>query len=229
MTSLLIQNYTNFHIVFLDDNSDDGNLQRTKEFLDINGFPRNRVTYVQNLERKYASYNLVHAGQSYCGDKDIQIMLDGDDSYIGKQPLQIFNAVYQNNKDIWVAYSNYFSDKYTYGESKPINYGLDDENGKRKIGHFIGLIRSWYAKLIKLIPLKYHQYQNGSWLTSMTDDAMQYSLYELAGNDRILYIPEILHLYSMDYGDNIYSSKSREKLRRETHIYITSLERNKKL
>ena len=115
MTSLLIQNYTNFHIVFLDDNSSDGNLRKTKEFLEQNGFPRHRVNYVQNLKQMFASYNLVHAGQSYCRDEDIQIMLDGDDSYIGTQPLRIFNAVYQQSNETWVAYSNYFSDKYTYG------------------------------------------------------------------------------------------------------------------
>ena len=63
----------------------------------------------------YASYNLVHGGQSYCKDNDIQVMLDGDDSYIGTQPLRILNAVYSKSNRTWVAYSNYFSDKYTYG------------------------------------------------------------------------------------------------------------------
>ena len=40
----------------------------------------------------------------------------------------------------------------------------------------------------------------------MYDDAIQDALFELSGNDRIKYVPEIRYLYSMDYGDNDYST-----------------------
>ena len=49
MLSLLNQEYSNYHIVFLDDNSDDGNLEKTKEFMDQMGFPRDRINYIANL------------------------------------------------------------------------------------------------------------------------------------------------------------------------------------
>lgn len=95
MLSLLNQEYSNYHIVFLDDNSDDGTLQKTKEFMDQMGFPRDRINYIYNLERKFATYNIVHAAHSYCREEDIQILLDGDDEFIGKHMLQLYNGLYQ--------------------------------------------------------------------------------------------------------------------------------------
>lgn len=44
--------------------------------------------------------------KKYCGDDDIVIVLDGDDSLIGNQVLQVLNNVYKNQK-YWYVYSNY--------------------------------------------------------------------------------------------------------------------------
>ena len=157
-------------------------------------------------------------------------MLDGDDAYIGRQVFRLFNALYQQKSDLWVAYTTYISTKFTYGESKPINHRLDDkETGGRAIGHYIGPVRTWYVKLIQQIPLMYHQFKNGTWLDTMSDDALQYSFYELAGNDRIVYYPEINYLYSMDYGNNDYSTKAKRIHRDNTHKEMTSLPRNELL
>ena len=141
MLSILNQNYSNYRIVFLDDYSNDGTLEKTKQFLEQKNFPKDRVTFVHNLERRYATYNIVHAAHSYCKEDEIQMMLDGDDRYIGNQVFKFFNAVYQNQRNLWVAYSTYISSFYTYGQSYPIKpFQLDNPvTGGRKIGHYIGL------------------------------------------------------------------------------------------
>ena len=64
--SLINQEYPNFHIVFIDDFSNDGTFESTKKFIESSRFPADRVTYVRNTERKYLSYNIVHAAFSYC-------------------------------------------------------------------------------------------------------------------------------------------------------------------
>jgi glycosyltransferase involved in cell wall biosynthesis len=43
-----MQNYTNYHIVFIDDVSDDNTLEQSMEYLKKLGFPRERITLVRN-------------------------------------------------------------------------------------------------------------------------------------------------------------------------------------
>jgi hypothetical protein len=42
-------------------------------------FPKNRIKYVQNLKRNYATYNFVNAAFNFCDENDIQMLIDGDD------------------------------------------------------------------------------------------------------------------------------------------------------
>ena len=49
MMSLMKQDYKNFHIVFIDDVSDDDTLIKTEQYLKEVKFPQKRVTYIQNL------------------------------------------------------------------------------------------------------------------------------------------------------------------------------------
>ena len=80
-----------------------------------NSFPKERIIYVKNIGRRYATYNIVHAAFSYCKEDDVQVLLDGDDEIIGKQILKDFNAIYQKDNQIWLAYSTYISNFYSYG------------------------------------------------------------------------------------------------------------------
>ena len=109
MVSLTNQQYSNYRVIFLDDNSDDGNLEGTRRVMEELGFPRDRIVYVANKERKFATYNIVHAAHSYCKEEEIQLLLDGDDELIGQQVLSMYNAIYQSNSDVWLAYSSYIS------------------------------------------------------------------------------------------------------------------------
>ena len=46
MSSILDQDYDNYHIVFIDDKSDDGNLEKTRQYLEERKFPKNRTLYI---------------------------------------------------------------------------------------------------------------------------------------------------------------------------------------
>lgn len=43
------------------------------------GFPRDRIIYVQNLRRNFATYNIINAAFNFCGEDDVQMLMDGDD------------------------------------------------------------------------------------------------------------------------------------------------------
>lgn len=48
-------------------------------------------------------YNGIH---NYCKEGEIVMLLDGDDSFIGRQVLSTFNAIYQRGRNA-VVYSTY--------------------------------------------------------------------------------------------------------------------------
>jgi|JI10StandDraft_1071094.scaffolds.fasta_scaffold664259_1 glycosyltransferase involved in cell wall biosynthesis len=48
LKSVLMQNYSNYHIVFMDDVSDDDTLEQSMEYLRKLDFPKDRVTFVRN-------------------------------------------------------------------------------------------------------------------------------------------------------------------------------------
>ena len=96
MKSIVQQKYENYHIVFIDDDSTDNNMNGTIDYLNSIGFPRNRVTYLQSLRRNYATYNIINSAFNYCGYEDVQMLMDGDDEFIGKYAFQAMNSYYQD-------------------------------------------------------------------------------------------------------------------------------------
>lgn len=96
LDSILKQDYENYHIVFIDDVSTDQTLNFTVRYLRERGFPGSRVQFVRNLERNYATYNIFNAAYNYCGETDVQMLLDGDDEVVGKYAFQVLNSGYQN-------------------------------------------------------------------------------------------------------------------------------------
>lgn len=79
MRSIVMQKYENYHIVFIDDNSTDNNTNKTIEYMKSINFPQDRIKYIQNKARKFATYNIINAGFNYCHEDDVQMLMDGDD------------------------------------------------------------------------------------------------------------------------------------------------------
>lgn len=225
LLSILKQDYTNYHLVFFDDLSSDETLASTRQFLESKGFPRDRVRYVRNLERKYATYNILNAGFNFCADDDIQVLMDGDDELIGAHVLTMVNGLYLRDPDKWLIYTNFKSNLYEFGESKPVTDKssiLSTEN-TRVGGHHLGQLRTFRVKLLRMIPKQYHQTRTGSWLDTVYDDALQHSLFELASLARILYVPEICYEYNREYGDNDDSSEQKLIHRFNVYGYLLGL------
>ena len=146
-------------------------------------------------------------------------MVDGDDQLIGRQVFTLINSAYRKYPRTWVLYTNFYSSIYTMGTSLPIrsDFNLMTAQGGRKMGHFIGQLRTWKAALIRRIPLEHHQFDNGTWFDTLYDEALQHPFLELSGYKRIKYIPAICYLYTRDYGDNDYSTEEKKKHRRDTY------------
>ena len=96
LRTILQQNYSNYHIVFIDDNSKDETLSQTINYFKQHKFPSNKLVFVRNKKQMFATYNIVNAAYSYCDIDDVQILIDGDDQLIGRYVFSTFNALYQN-------------------------------------------------------------------------------------------------------------------------------------
>ena len=58
------QKYSNYHIVLVDDASNDKTVQAIKNYTKENNFQN--ITFIQNTERKFTSYNLKNTVENYC-------------------------------------------------------------------------------------------------------------------------------------------------------------------
>jgi glycosyltransferase involved in cell wall biosynthesis len=80
MRSILMQEYKNYHIVFIDDASTDGaGVQIEAMLRNQTILPSYRYVIVKNAEQRRAMPNLRMAAFGYCKAEEIFLIVDGDD------------------------------------------------------------------------------------------------------------------------------------------------------
>lgn len=67
------------------------------QYLKKHNFPKNRVKFIKNIERTFATYNILNSAFNFCGEDDVQVRLDGDDMLVGRNVFGLINAVYMKN------------------------------------------------------------------------------------------------------------------------------------
>lgn len=116
------QNYSNYHIVFIDDASTDNTYSKTEDYLkEIRLFERTQM--IQNERQRFATFNIQNAIHHYCYEKQVAVLLDGDDELIGRQVFQLINASYQK-RDNWIVYFSFIGNTYMYGVSKALSESM---------------------------------------------------------------------------------------------------------
>lgn len=134
------------------------------------------------------------------------------------------NSAYQQQPDLFFAYSNYKTNYYGFGRSRGLYSEFDHAaNGRRAYMSVFGPIRTWKTKVVYNIPMAHHKMQDGEWLDTVYDDALSHPLFELASVKRSRYIPEILYDYNIRYGDNDDSTSAKIKHRGEAYKHVLSL------
>ena len=80
MRSILMQQYSNYFLVFIDDASPDGTgLQIEAMLSNQTILPPDRYVIVKNTQQKRAMPNLRMAAFKYCKPEEIFLIVDGDD------------------------------------------------------------------------------------------------------------------------------------------------------
>lgn len=68
LDSIFMQDYNNYHVVYIDDASPDKTGEHVKDYIREKGIPSERVTVLVNSVNKKALYNIYNGIHSYCPD-----------------------------------------------------------------------------------------------------------------------------------------------------------------
>ncbi len=79
MNSILMQDYSNYHIVFIDDASEDQTGQRMRIYARDHQISEDKLKIIVNEQRTMAMPNLYKSAKEYCQPYEIFMIVDGDD------------------------------------------------------------------------------------------------------------------------------------------------------
>ncbi len=192
--SLLYQDYSNYHVIYIDDASPD----QTGAFVErhvLRTNKKDKITIIKNKERVGALENIYNAIQS-CPDDAIILLVDGDDWLYNGQVLTKLNMLYQDQK-VWMTYGQFTN--YPYAEISDY-HALPEEviNNHTYRTHawttsHLRTFRTWLFKKIVRDDLLYldNKFFQVTW-----DQAFMFPLLEMSGNHS-RFIEEVLYVYNM--------------------------------
>lgn len=191
--SVLDQNYSNYHVIYIDDRSTDGTSEAVTKLVDQSPL-KNRITIIHNDTRKGALANIYHAIHA-CPDKAIVATVDGDDFLASADVLQILNKAYDDS-NVWLTYGQFA----TYpGNALGICHDMPaqiikEASYRAQQDWFTSHLRTFYAGLFKKIKEEDLKFK-GEFFTMTWDRAFLYPMMEMA-NGRIKFIDKILYIYN---------------------------------
>ena len=165
LQSILNQNYTNYHVVIVDDASPDHTGIHIQRYLQKHNISDKKVKLIRNHKQVTAVPNIHKAITQYCHPDEIGFFVDGDDELVGREAFRIFNAVYQDKQPA-VAYSVAFEWWILDGIVKD-NWSTEDtdiekkNNQYRKTPQKISHLRSFRIDLYLQIKEKDLKFPNG--------------------------------------------------------------------
>ena len=209
--SAINQEYNNFDVIFIDDNSDDG----TYEFVNENFKDVENLKIIRNENRMYALYN-TKMGVELSKNKSICIILDGDDKLKHKNVLNLLNGVYSDN--IWMTYGSY-SDLENGNRACYLRSFTYDEvlNNKFRETEWLSThLRTFRKELFLKIKDEDFKDKDGEYLRITGDLAQQFPMLEISGFHS-LFIPEVLYLYNLN---NPISDNKQRDLQYKTELEL---------
>lgn len=215
LDSVFMQNYTNYRVIYVDDCSKDETWVLLNEYIKKNNL-EDLITMISNKKNEGAMHN--HYMMAHmCQDDEIYVSLDGDDWFAHKNVLRRLNQAYAD-ENVWVTYGSWKS--YPSGE-----YGTDRQmiiselrEGKhRDYGFNWTQLRTFYAKLFKVIPVRYFQDPSGNFFPCACDAAYMYNILDMA-RDHVYFIPDFLYVYNIETSINDYKKSSESQQMWENFI-----------
>jgi glycosyltransferase involved in cell wall biosynthesis len=216
LDSIFVQEYSNYHVIYVDDCSTDGTAQAVAAYAKERNL-EDKISIVCNPVRRGALFNhymLAHA----VPDAAIIVTVDGDDWFPDEntQVLARINEVYQN-PNVWMTFgqfAEYPSGRKGFCRSLATCGTL--QNAYRDYPWIMSHLRTYYAGLFKHIPVGYFIRDN-DFLQATCDLAIMFSLLELSGG-RAQCIDDVIYIYNTTNFNSDCYTRQREQIHNDHWI-----------
>jgi glycosyltransferase involved in cell wall biosynthesis len=223
LSSVFMQNYDNYRVIYIDDASYDGTLEKVKSYIDQYKMAHH-IDVIHNLANQGACENITRAIHS-CRDEEIAMILDGDDWFAHGHVLQTLNEIYAD-PDVWMTYGSYIEyPSYSYGVAnfaQPLPKKVIEKNTVREYTrkHWcLSQLRTFYVSLFKKIKRE-DLLWGGKYFDATYDLAFMLPMAEMAGI-HAKYLKEILYIYNRETPLN--DDKVRAERQRQIAQHILEL------
>lgn len=192
LDSILMQEYKNYHVLYVDDCSPDGTYGLVQKYIEERD-AQDRVVLLHNAKRRKALANLYYAIHS-CNPTDIILILDGDDQFSDAQVMNRINAAYSDG-NTWLTYGQFrMVPDGGIGFCRAYPKNIIDRNGFRYYPSTPSHLRTFYAGLFQKIVIDDLLFQ-GDFFPMTYDLAIMFPMIEMARNHH-KFIPDVLVDYN---------------------------------
>ena len=183
LASVFSQNYENYRIIYVDDDSDDGSAALAQDLID-NRDRMIQAAFLRNEKRVGRLASIFKAVQ-LCSDEEIVLVLHGEDWLAHEWVLQKLNGYYAN-PDLWLTYSQYREfPTYQLGACHELSENVRVDFSESRL-------QTFYAHLFKRIRESDLVFQ-GKFFPVCAELAYMIPMLEMA-KDHFHFIPEILSI-----------------------------------
>jgi glycosyltransferase involved in cell wall biosynthesis len=190
--SLIDQQYSDFHLVFSDDCSNDGSLALVPDGPNI--------TKMRQEKRVFALSNICNTILSLpLQDDDILLIIDGDDYLLHRRVFHKINEFYGRTGCL-LSYGQYCSDKGAMGHCSP--YTANEFKNLRSLKWRASHLKTFRSKLFSAYleqdpALGAYKDDNGQFYPMAYDVALMHPLLEIAGYENVFFNREVLYVYRL--------------------------------
>lgn len=208
LDSVRIQNYSNYHVFYIDDCSTDETANAVQAYIERWQL-QDTITLLRNPVRRGQLYN-IYVAVHCCPNNVIITTLDGDDFFSHENVLSVVNKAY-DNPNVWLTYGQFIEyPKGTVGFCKKIPDLIKKHNAYRYYDWVTSHLRTFYAGLFKQIPIGYF-IKEGDFIRCACDHAFMFPLLELSAG-RVAFIEEVLYLYNIANSNSVFRKKPIQQL-----------------
>jgi glycosyltransferase involved in cell wall biosynthesis len=204
LSSIFMQDYTNYYILYVDDCSSDGTYELVKEYIRKQG-QEDRVILLRNPKKTGHLYNHIQA--VYMAEPHaIIINIDGDDwlrldEHKRTDIFKMINKIY-DDPNVWLTYGSYY--RYPYGNvgtCKSLPLQVIKDASYREFEWVSSHLRTFYGWLFRQINVHDLFYSGdnadfrGKLWPAAADLAFMFPMLEMAAG-RFFYVPDVIYAYN---------------------------------
>lgn len=230
LLSILSQDFDDLGVIIRDDMSTDGTHEVILNLLNLKfretpdsfeiatHFNDKDVIFVRNSKKLYPIGNTYESVISYVANEDAIIgVVDGDDRLAKSTAVKTIYKAYQGT-DKWMIWSQHASSSGRAGQSGPLPPDSVIYNGRQywSVTHF----RTSKARLFHKLNSKdlKDPFVDSQYYTFSGDAAFLFPFCEMCGNDKSLFLNEILYIYNDNLPSNEHHKDVSNAIKYGNHI-----------